>query len=275
MSNHELAAPQPRVLAVLVTHDGARWLPEVLTALLAQTRAPDRIVAIDTGSTDRTRELLENSGIHRIDADRDCGFGEAINKAIAELPDWAGQDPTSSSDWLWLLHDDFAPAEDALDLLLQGALADPSVAIAGPKLRGWHDRHHLLEVGISIAGNGSRWTGLERRERDQGQHDGVREVLSVSTAGMLVRADVLHELGGFDPHLSLFRDDIDFGWRAHVAGHRAICVTEAVGIHAEAAATERREIDVDGAVFHRPHLLDRRNANYVLQLILQCLNSFQ
>jgi GT2 family glycosyltransferase len=264
MSNHELAAPQPRVLAVLVTHDGARWLPEVLTALLAQTRAPDRIVAIDTGSTDRTRELLENSGIHRIDADRDCGFGEAINKAIAELPDWAGQDPTSSSDWLWLLHDDFAPAEDALDLLLQGALADPSVAIAGPKLRGWHDRHHLLEVGISIAGNGSRWTGLERRERDQGQHDGVREVLSVSTAGMLVRADVLHELGGFDPHLSLFRDDIDFGWRAHVAGHRAICVTEAVGIHAEAAATERREIDVDGAVFHRPHLLDRRNANYVL-----------
>jgi hypothetical protein len=79
-----------------------------------------------------------------------------------------------------------------------------------------------------------------------------------------VRADVLHELGGFDPHLSLFRDDVDLGWRAHVAGHRAICVTEAIGIHAEAAATERREIDADGAVFHRPHLLDRRNANYVL-----------
>jgi GT2 family glycosyltransferase/rhodanese-related sulfurtransferase len=264
MPSHEPAPPQPRVLAVLVTHDGARWLPEVLTALATQTRPPDRLIAIDTGSTDRTLELLASSGIETVGAARDCGFGEAINQVIARLSEWEGTDPNKSDEWLWLIHDDFAPAADALELLLQSATADPSVAIAGPKLRGWHDRHHLLEVGISIAGNGSRWTGLERRERDQGQHDGVREVLSVSTAGMLVRADVLHELGGFDPHLSLFRDDIDFGWRAHVAGHRAICVTEAVGIHAEAAATERREIDVDGSVFHRPHLLDRRNANYVL-----------
>jgi GT2 family glycosyltransferase len=168
MPSLEPVPPQPRVLAVLVTHDGARWLPEVSTALLAQTRPPDRIVAVDTGSTDRTREILENNGIERIDADRECGFGEAINKALTELPEWSGTNPNNSGDWLWLIHDDFAPADDALALLLQAALADPSVAIAGPKLRGWHDRHHLLEVGISMAGNGARWTGLERRERDQG-----------------------------------------------------------------------------------------------------------
>jgi GT2 family glycosyltransferase len=264
MPTDETVSTQSRVLAVLVTHDGARWLPEVLTALLAQTYPPDRIIAVDTGSIDRTKEILESRGIEWLDADRDCGFGEAVNKALAAFPEWAVADPNNLGAWLWLIHDDFAPAADALELLVQAAIADPSVAIAGPKLRGWHDRNHLLEVGISIAGNGARWTGLERRERDQGQHDGVREVLSVSTAGMLVRADVFQELGGFDPHLSLFRDDIDFGWRAHVAGHRAICVTGAVGIHAEAAATERRRIDVDGAIFRRPHLLDRRNANYVL-----------
>ena len=264
MPSKDPTQPQPRVLALLVAHDGARWLPEVLTSLLSQTRPADRIIAIDTGSTDRTLEILKGSGVEIIRADRDCGFGEAINQALASLPDWSDSELANPQDWFWLIHDDFAPAQDALALLLSAAIADPSVAIAGPKLRGWHDRSHLLEVGISIAGNGSRWTGLERRERDQGQHDGVREVLSVSTAGMLVRADVLRELGGFDPHLSLFRDDVDFGWRAHVAGHRAICVSEAIGLHAEAAATERRAIDVDGAVFHRPHLLDRRNANYVL-----------
>lgn len=265
---------QPRVFAVLVAHDGARWLPEVLTSLLSQSRPPDRIIAVDTGSTDRTVEILEINGIETIHADRDCGFGEAINQARTNLANRLADEIPTAQDWLWLIHDDFAPAQDALALLISAAIADPSVAIAGPKLRGWHDRNHLLEVGISIAGNGSRWTGLERHERDQGQHDGVREVLSVSTAGMLVRADVLAELGGFDPHLSLFRDDIDFGWRAHVAGHRAICVSEATGLHAEAAATERREIDVDGAVFHRPHLLDRRNANYVLLVNCSMLRFF-
>lgn len=34
--------------------------------------------------------------------------------------------------------------------------------------------------------------------------------------------------------------------------------------HAEAAATERRTIDVAGGTFHRPHLLDRRHAAFVL-----------
>ncbi len=75
-------------------------------------------------------------------------------------------------------------------------------------MRGWHDRNHLLELGISIASNGARWTGLEYREADQGQHDGVSEVLAVSTAGALIRRDVFEELDGFDPELSLFRDDV-------------------------------------------------------------------
>ncbi len=265
MQSNEPIPSEPRVVALLVTHDGARWLPEVLTSLQAQERMPDRILAIDTGSIDRTKELLWGSEVEIFNVHRDCGFAEAINRGISAVSESEPLvDYRGAQTWFWLLHDDFAPAPDALARLLTAVAADPSVAIAGPKLRGWHDRNHLLEVGISIAGNGARWTGLERHERDQGQHDGIREVLSVSTAGMLVRADAFDELGGFDPHLSLFRDDVDFGWRAHMAGHRVICVTDAVGLHAEAAATERRMIDVDGAVLHRPHLLDRRNANYVL-----------
>ena len=136
--------------------------------------------------------------------------------------------------------------------------------MAGPKLLGWHNRTHLLEVGISIATNGSRWTGLEPNEYDQGQRDGVHEVLAVSTAGALIRRDVFEELGGFDPNLELFRDDVDFGWRVHAAGYSALVVTGAVGYHAQAAASERREIDIEGAPLHRPLLLDRRNAAYVL-----------
>jgi GT2 family glycosyltransferase len=121
-----------------------------------------------------------------------------------------------------------------------------------------------LEVGISLATNGARWTGLEPAEYDQGQRDGIHEVLAVSTAGALIRRDVYEELGGFDKNLELFRDDVDFGWRARVAGHSAIVVTSAVAYHAQAAATERRTVDVKGALLHRPLLLDRRNAAYVL-----------
>jgi hypothetical protein len=136
--------------------------------------------------------------------------------------------------------------------------------MAGPKLLGWHNRTHLLEVGISLASNGARWTGLEQSEYDQGQRDGIHEVLSVSTAGALIRRDVFEELGGFDQNLELFRDDVDFGWRARTAGHSVVVVTDAIGYHAQAATNERRAVDVKGALLRRPLLLDRRNAAYVL-----------
>src|SRR3954452_17381282 len=46
------------VTAVLVTHDGARWLPETLKALLTQSHPVDRLVAADTGSTDAGPAML-------------------------------------------------------------------------------------------------------------------------------------------------------------------------------------------------------------------------
>ena len=248
------------VTAILVVHDGAPWLPQVVASLTSQKRPVDQILAVDTGSTDSSASLLKGAKIPTLTLDRESGFGDAIWAAIQTLP--ASTSP--ENEWLWILHDDCAMHADALKKLLEALEDKPQAIMAGPKLLGWHDKSHLLEIGVSIASDGARWTGLEQHEYDQGQHDGVRDVLAVSTAGALVRRDVFVELGGFDPNLSLFRDDVDFGWRARVAGHSVIAVSDAKGFHAQAAASERRSADVKEAFLHRPLLLDRRNAAYVL-----------
>lgn len=249
-----------RVTALLVVHDGSTWLPEVVASLTSQSRSADRILAIDTGSLDSSAKLLKGARIPTITLERDSGFGAAISEAVKQLP----APIEGVEEWLWILHDDCLLHPKALESLLASLIERPNVVMAGPKLLGWHDKSHLLEVGISIATNGARWTNLEAAEYDQGQHDGIHEVLSVSTAGALIRRDVFEDLGGFDKNLELFRDDVDFGWRVHVAGHSVIAVSDAIGYHAQASATERRNIDVKGALFHRPLLLDRQNAAYVL-----------
>lgn len=251
------------VTAVLVTHDGARWLPQVIATLSSQTRRIDRIIAVDTGSKDSSVKLLRSAGIAVIEAERDIGYGDAIEIALAHSP-VSTDEATAASEWIWLIHDDCAPKPTALELMLAELVDRPQVVIAGPKLLGWYDRDHLLEAGVSIAINGARWTGLENREQDQGQQNFTRDVLTVSTAAMLVRRTAFVELGGLDPNLALFRDDVDLGWRAHVAGFGAICVGAATVYHAEASASERRDVDVSEAFLHRPLLLDRRNAAYVL-----------
>ena len=250
------------VTAILVSHDGALWLPEVVASLAKQRREIDQVIAVDTGSQDSSVKLLKSAGITTLVVDREVGFGAAVQAGLAYNKIKSA--PEGATEWIWLIHDDCAPAANALSELLRTIDERPSVAMAGPKLRGWHDRNHLLEIGVSIAGNGARWTGLEFREQDQGQHDNVSEVMAVSTAGALIRRDVFEELGGFDPELTLFRDDVDLGWRIHTAGHSVIAVPSAVAFHAEAASNERRQIDVSGTFLHRPLLLDRRHAAYVL-----------
>jgi GT2 family glycosyltransferase len=246
------------VTALLVSHNGARWLPAVLEGLLAQTRAPDRVVAVDTGSTDATPRLLRDrlpAGAV-LDVPADTSFPAAVEHALAHRPTTADDE----AEWLWLLHDDSRPAPDALEQLLRAADENPTVAILGPKVREWPSLRRLLEVGVTTGGTGRRETGLERGEYDQGQHDRPRDVLAVGSAGMLVRRDVLVALGGFDPRLPVFGNDLDLGWRAARAGHRTMVVPAAVVFHVEAAHRGVRRTPLTGAVRRG----ERRAALYTL-----------
>lgn len=290
--------PRHVVTAVLVSHDGARWLPDALAGLLGQERPVQNAVAADTGSADESAQLLTDAlGADRVlHLARRTGFGQAVEEAtrgagvltpddLPYLKRPSGWDPVTRTwrddtydmpelphgepeQWLWLLHDDCAPEPDALAHLLRVVENEQElgheVAVVGPKLRGWYDRRALLEVGVTIANSGRRWTGLDRREQDQGQHDHVHPVLAVSTAGMLIRRDVFEELGGFDRRLPLMRDDVDLCWRAQAAGHRVLVAPEAVVRHAEAASRERRTVDCVGRTAASPHKVDKAGAVYTL-----------
>ncbi|MFF6781693.1 glycosyltransferase [Streptomyces sp. NPDC012510] len=301
-AHQDAATPEfPRhvVTAVLVAHDGARWLPDALAGLLGQERPVQSAMAADTGSADDSARLLSDAlGADRVlHLARRTGFGQAVEEAnrsagvltqddLAYLRRPSGWDPVSRTwrddaydmpelphgepvQWLWLLHDDCAPEPDALAQLLrvvenEHELGRDDVAVVGPKLRGWYDRRQLLEVGVTIANSGRRWTGLDRREQDQGQHDHVKPSLAVSTAGMLIRRDVFEELGGFDRRLPLMRDDVDLCWRATAAGHRVLVAPEAVVRHAEASSRERRTVDCVGRSAASPHMVDKAGAVYTL-----------
>jgi GT2 family glycosyltransferase len=300
--------PQHVVTAVIVAHDGAAWLPQLADALLGQTRPVQRVVAVDTGSRDRSGAVLASKfGQQAVfGMDRSTGYGAAIARALhhraanVQIPPASGGSggpadgysggpaggysggpaggysggysggPGGSGglgggraggqsgdriEWLWLLHDDCEPAPDALEQLLRGTAETSAAAVLGPKLRDWSNREVILEAGLSLDTVTRRVTGIEPREVDQGQHDGDRDALAVSSAGMLVRRDVWEQVGGFDTAMGLFMDDIDFCWRVHSAGYRVRVITDAIVYHAQAATKRRRPISIG----RRARMLDRRN----------------
>ena len=240
------------VVALLVSHDGARWLPTVIDGIRSQRRPVDRVVTVDTTSRDESPRLLEEAFGEVITVPGGTSYPAAVRTGLEAVGD---------CDWVWLLHDDSTPDPGALEALLAAAADDPTADILGPKLREWPSLRRLLELGVTISGTGRRETGLERGEYDQGQHDEVRQVLAVNTAGMLVRRSVLESLGGLDEQMPIFGNDIDFGWRAAAAGHRTLVVPQAVVFHAEAAHRGVRRTPLTG---RHIHYQERRAALYTL-----------
>ncbi len=257
---------------MVVAHDGARLLPGLIQAVREQTHPVHRAIGVDTGSRDRSgatlAELLGPDAVFGMEPE--SGFGAAVAHALqhpaAHTPAPAsGPDQDPPTEWVWLLHDDCEPAPDALEQLLRAAGRSRSAAVLGPKLRDFSNRRVLREVGITTDRAGRRLTGIEPGEIDQGQHDGTRVVLAISSAGMLIRRDVWDQVGGFDPNLPLFRDDIDFCWRVHAAGYEVRVVSDAVVYHRELSARQFRQTPATGG---HPRLADRRSALYIFAVNL-------
>ena len=227
----------------------------MIDGVRSQTSPVRGVVAVDTGSKDESVDLLVDAFDEVVTVTGRTAYPEAVRIALEQV------DEVGDAEWIWLLHDDSNPAPDALERLLAAAADDPGAEILGPKLREWPSLKRLLEVGVTISGTGRRETNLEPGEYDQGQHDEVRDVLAVNTAGMLVRRQVLEELGGFDDNLPIFGNDIDFGWRAASRGHRTVVVPQAIVFHAEAAHRGTRRTPLTG---RHTHYQERRAALFTL-----------
>ena len=218
----------------MVAHNGSAYLPRTLAALADQTRPADKILGVDTGSADDSLALLEQAlGTANVVTHHGGkgGMGAAVAAGLAALSPWRGTDDGGPADWIWLLHDDAAPAPEALAELLGAVERAPSVTVAGCKQLDWHAGRKLIDVGLSTSRWAERLTLIDADELDQGQYDGRSDTFAVNSAGMLVRRDVWERLGGFDPALPGSGDDVDFCWRNRLAGHRVVVVPAARMFH--------------------------------------------
>lgn len=208
-----------RVTAVVVARQGGEHLARTLDALSKQTRKPDVILAVDNSTKESAKAQLQSFGANQVlPGGGRVSFGEALDIAARGFPAVTG-----TEDFLWFLAQDSAPEPTALAELVGALEVSPSVAVVGPKQMDWERPDTIREFGLTLS-QGGRTISLVTDELDQGQHDLVSDVLAVGGNGMLVRQKVWEELAGFDPHLTVVDDALDFCVRARLAGHRVAVV---------------------------------------------------
>ena len=137
---------------------------------------------------------------------------DTIDEVVASLP------PAVTH--VWILREGAIPRPDAVSALLAD-MDRTDAGVAGSKVvRGAEQT--LVSVGLITDVFGVTYTGMDSRERDQGQYDVVRDVAAVAGVSMLVRRDLLVGLGGIDPTMSPVPAAVDFCQRARLKGARIV-----------------------------------------------------
>jgi N-acetylglucosaminyl-diphospho-decaprenol L-rhamnosyltransferase len=211
---------------VIVTHNSAAHLPDLLAALTPQLRADDELAIVDNASTDSTPSVARAHSDRAlvIETCQNLGFAGGCHAGAA----------ATRAPLLLLLNPDSRPHPDCLDRLRRAAAAhrDWGAWQAAVLLDG---NSHINTSGGIVHYLGPGWAGDCGLSVDALPAED-REIAFPSGAAMVIRRDAWLELGGLDREYFMYGEDLDLGLRLWLSGRR-------VGLVPAARVTHSYEFD--------------------------------
>jgi len=205
------------------------------------------VVVVDNASGDGSAERIRAAvpGARVVESPVNRGFAGGCNLGVEQ----------SSGQYIGLLNNDARPDRRWVTAAVEALDADAAVASVASKVLDWEGQT------IDYVDSSLTWFGMgykrEVEQPDTGAYDESRDVLFGTGAAMFVRADVWHEVGGFDERYFMFYEDVDLGWRLNLLGHRVRYVPGSVAYH-------RHHASMKGYGPWREHFLLERNALFTL-----------
>ena len=254
----------PELSVVIVSYRCADHLAQCLGSL--DDNATDvrlEVIVVDNASGDGTVEVAQaHEGTQVIARHDNAGFGTAAN---------LGMDLARGHAVLVLNPDTAVPA-GTLRACLDALWSQPDVGVLTPRIvdeQGTLDArcHRSFPTAWSAA---CFATGLDRvlpwrsaqryLMRYLPEHEPAK-VDAVSGAFMLMRADALHQIGGFDQQFFMYAEDIDLCMRFRAAGWTVLYWPDATAMHAGGGSGMhgRRTPQADAAAFRTMAPLMRKH----------------
>lgn len=235
-----MASPgRPVVHVVVVSYRTPRLLERCLASLRPEVDAGRATVTVvDNASGDGSAELARGLGFAVREPGANLGFGAAV---------LLGARDAAPAAWIAPANADVALEPGALDALLDAAERDPRAGILAPRLLTpdgavQHSVHPFPSVRFAAAfalGVVERSPRLRRQQVLEGHWDADagRRVPWAHGALLLVRREAWDRIGGFDPAMWMYAEDLDLCWRAARAGWATRYAPAARVRHEVSAAT--------------------------------------
>jgi len=227
----------PRLTVAILNYDGRALLERMLPSVARQTYTDLSLIVVDNGSSDDSITWLRKNwtDVEVVALPHNVGVTRALNVCLR----------AATGELVALFNNDMELEPECLAELVAELDGHPRVGSVTPKMLDFTDRTVLDGAGDMLS-----WRGGGRRrghgERDVGQFERSEDVFGPCGGAAVYRRSALQAVGEFDEAYFAYYEDIDWAFRAQLAGFRCRYVPRAVLYHRGSATLGRGMSDFNG-----------------------------
>lgn len=211
----------PRVAIIVLNWNNYDDTKECLNSLNKITYPNYEVIVVDNGSTDGSGEKLKREFSQHVvlQNEKNLGFTGGNNVGMKYSLE-------HNADYVLLLNDDTVVDRDFLEPLVKVAESHESIGIVGPKVY-YMDPPNLINFA---GGTVNLWTGkvlhIGDKEIDKGQYDEVKEIDYQVGCAILIKKEVIENIGFLDDIFFILWEETDYCYRAKKYGYKVLHVPE-------------------------------------------------
>lgn len=214
---------------VILNWNGQKFLKEFLPNVIKFSQEFADIIVADNASNDDSISILKKDfpEVRIIENKNNAGFASGYNQALKHV----------EAEFYILLNSDIEVTENWIKPVIDLMEKDPKIAACQPKIRSYYEREKFEYAGAAggfIDKYGypfCRGRVFQSLESDEGQYDHASEIFWASGAAFFVRAELYHQLGGFDDDFFAHMEEIDLCWRFKNDGYKIMFCPDSVVYH--------------------------------------------
>jgi len=213
----------PRVAVIVLNWNGCNDTLDCLRSLSELTYPHNEVIVVDNGSIDDSVREISKAfpEVTVLTNSKNLGFAEGNNVGIRYAIERSAQ-------FIFLVNNDAVLEKTALNQMIAMAERDGKIGILGPRIL-FYDRPEYIESSGAkmnlLTGRTYHHDNGKREKKGQGRL--VEEVDIISGCAMLIRRQVIEDIGYLDADFFCYMEDADFCVRARKAGYRIVNIPTA------------------------------------------------
>ena len=211
-----------KVSVVIPNWNGLRFVGMCLDSMEKSVFRDFEVIVVDNGSTDGSRELIEEQypWVRMIKLPENLGFAKACNDGIK----------ASDAEFICLLNNDIEIDPNWLGEIVEGMERHPECGMGTTKMMFLDERDVFYNTG-DLFHAWSAGGGRGQGEKDVGQYDQEDYVFGACAGAGIYRRELFETVGIFDEDFFIFAEDVDLNMRSQLQGFQCVYLPQAKVYH--------------------------------------------